>query len=143
MLNPSVADGLIDDPTVRKCIRFADRWGYGSIEIVNLFAWRSTDPRGLMSAEAKAYGIVGPDNDKAIKVACYRADRVVLAWGASGHPRIVEPRAREVTAQIVSHHTRAPVGHLGYCKDGRTPRHPLMLAYSTPFQVRSSFQVRS
>src|SRR5882724_4976365 len=58
-LNPSTADALQDDPTIRRCIRFAKAWGYGALYMGNLFAFRATDPRA-MKAEADA---VGPDND--------------------------------------------------------------------------------
>jgi hypothetical protein len=40
MLNPSTADADIDDATIRSCIRLAKGLGYGSFEVVNLFASR-------------------------------------------------------------------------------------------------------
>src|SRR5258707_10232275 len=49
MLNPSTADGQGDDPTIRKCVGFAQRWGYDRMKVVNLFAYRATDPRMLLS----------------------------------------------------------------------------------------------
>lgn len=38
MLNPSRADAQINDPTITRCINFALSWGYGRLEVVNLFA---------------------------------------------------------------------------------------------------------
>lgn len=62
-LNPSTADEEMDDPTIRKCINFAKGWGYGEIIMVNLFAFRSTDPSLLIRDENP----VGPDNDSYIQ----------------------------------------------------------------------------
>jgi hypothetical protein len=39
-LNPSMADELQDDPTIRRCINFAKREGCGSYVMLNLFAFR-------------------------------------------------------------------------------------------------------
>jgi len=47
MLNPSKADAYIDDPTLRRCIGFAKSWGFGSLTVINLFAYRSTKPSEL------------------------------------------------------------------------------------------------
>lgn len=49
-LNPSSADGRRADPTLRRLIGFAEGWGYGAVEVVNLFAWVSTDPADLHRA---------------------------------------------------------------------------------------------
>jgi len=47
MLNPSRADALVDDPTIRRCVGFARRWGFAGIVVRNLYALRATDPREL------------------------------------------------------------------------------------------------
>lgn len=49
-LNPSTADESQLDPTLRRCVRFADGWGYGSFVMLNVFAFRTTDWRGLKMA---------------------------------------------------------------------------------------------
>ena len=40
MLNPSTADAQTNDPTIRRCLQFAQAWGYGTLEVVNLFAFK-------------------------------------------------------------------------------------------------------
>jgi hypothetical protein len=80
MLNPSTADAFVLDPTVRRCVGFASAWGAGAVEVVNLFALRSTDPAGLRRCSDP----VGPGNDAAIVAAARAADRTVAAWGAHG-----------------------------------------------------------
>lgn len=77
MLNPSTADGMHDDPTVRKCIYYARAWGFRSLEIVNLFSYRATDPGELLKVEAP----VGIDTDRAIFDVTFASDMVVCAWG--------------------------------------------------------------
>lgn len=51
MLNPSTATEAEDDPTIRRCVSFADTWGFGGIDVVNLFAYRATSPLVMMSAK--------------------------------------------------------------------------------------------
>ncbi len=77
LLNPSTADEFINDPTIRRCISFSQAWGYDELTIVNTYALRSTDPRGLWKADDP----VGPGNDAAILAACRRAALVVCGWG--------------------------------------------------------------
>ena len=83
MLNPSTADALVLDPTVRRCVGFARTWGFGSLEVTNLFAYRATDPRVLIARDEP----VGDGNDRSILEAARAADSVVVAWGARGSHR--------------------------------------------------------
>ena len=74
MLNPSTADGSADDPTIRRCKGFAKDWGYGRLVIVNLYAFRATDPREMWRMahadrdrpHLPLGNIIGEDNDSAI-----------------------------------------------------------------------------
>jgi len=119
LLNPSAADAYDDDPTVRKCIKFAKRWGYGSIEIVNLFALRATNCKDLLLNEDP----VGRDNDKYILNAVKSADRVIVGWGNECN---FSTRDREILLKIAKYNP--------YClilnKTGK-PRHPLYVKYDT------------
>lgn len=81
MLNPSTADGTDDDPTIRRCVGFADRWGYGRLLVLNLYAFRATDPAVMFAAEDP----VGPANNGWIERET--AGRlVVCAWGSASVP---------------------------------------------------------
>jgi hypothetical protein len=118
-LNPSVADENLDDPTIRRCIGFARDWGYGGLVMTNLFAYRSTDPRGLLAVDDP----VGPENDDILEFwAC--AGTPLAAWGA--HPMA---RARSVQAMRMLSYLEFEC--LGLTKDG-SPRHPLYVPKVTP-----------
>lgn len=81
MLNPSTADARIDDPTIRRCIGFAQSWGYDGLSVVNLFAYRATNPKNLM----RAADPIGPDNDEWIRDITLRSKITVAAWGTKGN----------------------------------------------------------
>lgn len=131
MLNPSTADATTDDPTIRKCCGFAMRHRWAYVDVVNLYAWRATDPRDLCRA-SECEDIIGPENDTQIGMAADRASVILVAWGALTLGRLsrdAASRARDVLAraQIVG----CDVLCLGTAKNGQ-PRHPLMVAYETP-----------
>jgi hypothetical protein len=123
MLNPSTADAAVDDPTIRRCMRFAHRWGgFGSLEVVNLFALRSTDPKGLREVDDPE----GPGNDAAILEASKLAGRIVLAWGAGGE---YKGRGRDVARALSL--ARDDLVCLGRTQRGH-PLHPLYVPYEAP-----------
>lgn len=115
MLNPSTADSREDDPTLRRCIKFAMDWGYGSLEVVNLFAYRSTDPKMLLSA----HDPIGKENNQYILNALARSEKIILAWGTKG---ILFDRDKDVLQLIQEN--RVPIYALELTKEGH-PRHPL------------------
>ncbi len=115
LLNPSTAGAAQDDPTIRRCLGFARRWGFGSLEVVNLFAWRSTDPAALRLVPDP----IGPRNDRAIRRSAARARTVVVGWGEAGG---LLGRDRDVTRLL----SGRPLLCLGVTRRGR-PRHPLYL----------------
>ena len=82
MLNPSTADDLFDDATIRRCIGFAKRWGYSGLVVTNLFAFRATDPNDLRTAISVNRALaIGEGNDEYIQREARASDATVCAWG--------------------------------------------------------------
>lgn len=84
MLNPSTADEVADDATIRRCVGFAKRWGYCGIVVTNLFAYRATQPSDLCALLATCGGwreAVGEDNTSHVDREARMAHLVVCAWG--------------------------------------------------------------
>jgi len=117
MLNPSQADENVDDPTIRRCIGFARREGFGKLEVANLYGYRTSDPDELFNEDDP----VGIENDIALEQAVIRADGVVVAWGNHADPGRVAEVSRILTSK--SNNT---VQCFGLTQHGQ-PRHPLYL----------------
>ena len=79
-LNPSTADAVEDDPTLRRCMGYARDWGYGGVCMANLFAYRATEPKDMMAAT----DAVGPLNDRWLRKLSADAGIVIAAWGNDG-----------------------------------------------------------
>lgn len=125
MLNPSTATEVQNDPTVERCERRARTLGFGAFRVVNIFAWRDTDPRAMRAAADP----VGPDNDAAIMAAAAWADRVVCAWGTHG-----AHLSRGPHVETLLRTTAKPLYHLGLSMAGH-PKHPLYIAYTQHPQI--------
>lgn len=117
MLNPSTADGEKDDATIRRCIDYSQRWGYSSLVVVNLFAYRSTDPRHLRRRLMFGDDIVGPDNDEWITKEAKASELLVAAWGVNGRLEdrdvevimLLQPRPLHALATTVAGHPSHPL----------------------------------
>lgn len=122
MLNPSTADAVDNDPTIRKCIGICWRQGWGGFSVVNLFAARSSKPSDLLLFADP----IGPDNDRWIQREAENADRVIVAWGAHGEKW--SRRVADVFALLAKCVDAPRLVSLALTESGQ-PWHPLMLAY--------------
>lgn len=127
MLNPSTADAMLDDPTIRRCIHFAKREGCAKLTVVNLFAWRATDPDHLFKRSADE--AIGPENTAYLRaMTSNRNDLVIAAWGAN-------QRAADRADAVLSEDLKnATLYCLGKSKSG-APRHPLYLKNEAPLTL--------
>jgi hypothetical protein len=124
MLNPSTADATRNDPTIRRCIGFAQQWACGTLQVLNLFAVRATLPQTMKQTDDP----VGPENqqwfERVLRAAPVDSHIVVCAWGVHGafrgQDRVVLGWLRELGIASFA---------LGVTRDGH-PCHPLYLPYS-------------
>jgi len=124
-LNPSTATELVDDPTLRRCQHFARREGFVRLYMLNLFAFRATDPRELKRCEPHAR--VGADNDEVLRGFLNSGSKVVAAWGDAKWPFVLH-RAGTVVRMADRFWC------LGRTKGG-APRHPLYVRGDTPLEL--------
>lgn len=123
MLNPSRADAVSNDRTISACLSLAIELGFGSMEVVNLFAYMTSDPNKLRRVRDP----VGKGNDAYIVEASRRADATVLAWG--NHGALLD-RAHQVK-ELLRGAEATELWCFGITKLGQ-PRHPLYLKRSSP-----------
>lgn len=127
-VNPSTADAVVNDATIRKDIGFAKVNGWRSFIKGNLFGYRATDVREL----ARVRDPVGPENDKHLWLMVSEADGLIPCWGSRDKiPERLRARIGPVIVRLLA--SGKPVMCFGRTKSG-DPRHPLMLAYSTPLE---------
>jgi len=116
-LNPSTADLIHDDPTVRRLIGFAKGFGYGGFDLLNIFALRATDPRKLK----RHSNPVGPKNNRCLVEAADSDQIVIACWGTNGN---IYDRGEFVSRLFDELHC------LGVNQDC-SPKHPLYLRKAT------------
>lgn len=132
MVNPSTADAVENDATIRKLIGFRDRHGWGHLIVGNLFAYRATDVRDL----AHASDPIGPDNDDHLRSMIGEAQQLVVAWGpVTKQPKSLRDRWRIVIE--IAQTLGKPVLSIGEPAKCGHPCHPLMLPYTRKLQAWS------
>ncbi|MEM1389496.1 MAG: DUF1643 domain-containing protein [Pseudomonadota bacterium] len=121
MLNPSTADAFKLDPTNRRCFEFANRENAEFMYVLNIFAYRATDPKDMKANEDP----VGPDNDlylgRVLRRAGAPTTKLICAWGSHGAHM---SRSAEIRQMISYAGVKAYC--FGYTKAGE-PKHPLYL----------------
>lgn len=120
-LNPSTADEENDDPTVRRCIRFAQKWGYGGMYMLNIFAFRATDPKVMKAAKYP----IGEENDYYLKIYHDKSVLTVACWGIHG---AFMSRGKQVSQTLHG------IKCFGIVKNGE-PKHPLYLRSDSELEV--------
>ena len=129
MLNPSVADDIIDDPTIKKVCGFSERWKFSYLKVVNLFALRSTDPRNLLLHANPE----GPDNDRHLQEQIRDAHTIICAWGNHGILRDRDLAVRQMIADAGKTPSCLKLNK-ELAPGRRAPQHPLYIPYETsPF----------
>lgn len=119
MLNPATGDTeRRHRPTLERCVARSRADGRDGVLIVNLFAFRHTDPKQLLQAD----DAVGPANDDALRVLTARGARTIAAWGGRG--RLMG------RSGCVGPLLDRPLC-LGTTRRGE-PRHPLYVASAAP-----------
>lgn len=125
-LNPSTADELRDDPTIRRCIGFAKKWDFGGMFMCNVFTLVSTNPNKLNVESPIAMG-----TSLAMKVIRERCWMAIVAWGdLVTKVRSSEDRIERIKYQL------SPLHCFGLTKKGN-PRHPLYMPYSRELEIYS------
>lgn len=139
MLNPSTADADRDDPTIQRCIRFAQAWGCGALRVVNLYAIRATDPKvALAHPEPIGYGNPTWLYDSC-DLAAINGWPLIAAWGNNA------PESRVRTFVDLLGKSASHLSALGVTSSG-APKHPLARgrhripddALPTPWRLREA-----
>lgn len=126
-LNPSTADEMKDDPTVRRCKRFASSFGCGGLIMTNIFAYRATDPKDMIAFKmnggnpiGETFAALNVNNQALIETSSMAKTKIVIAaWGVHGR---MDDRGRQVAALIGPEKLHC----LGTTMGGY-PKHPLYL----------------
>ena len=114
MLNPSIADGVIDDPTMTRVIKLAKFWGFDGVIVANLYAYISPNRKDLKDVEDP----VGPENEKYVREIVDTCSKIVYGWGNDG----TEPQwLRELV----------PSPYCIKMNKGGQPKHPLYISANT------------
>jgi hypothetical protein len=132
MCNPSTANDVFNDPTIRRCIGFAKVWGYSGLVVTNLFAFRATNPKDLRVFAAKDLpSAIGIDNDAHLGIEARSAETIVCAWGNNG-----TLRGRDI--QVIGMLSMYDLYCIRLSKDGN-PVHPVREEYTrAPIKFRKA-----
>ena len=114
MLNPSTADALYDDKTIKKCTNYTYAWDYGGLYVGNLFAYRATEPKELEFASDP----IGLENVRHLYSMRKKCSMILCAWGSFSMVKYIKEKYYFLEKEELF--------CLGLNKSGE-PKHPLYL----------------
>ncbi len=142
--NPSAADANMADATIRKVETFIyhkfER--VRNLNILNIFAYRATDPRDLnaMFIEQGPISVIGENNDNMIRDACDESDYIILAWGnRSGIDSVLYEERVFRVKQILEKIPASKILTVSGKKKTKQPLHGLMWGYNYKISQAGSF----
>ncbi len=118
-LNPSTADDREPDPTIKRVVGLAKKWGYGGIYMANLFPFITPYPEQL---EENPLDRV-KENDKYLEEYSKKSGEIVFAWGAF-----------PVMGRDLDMIKKFPNSKCLHINDDGTPQHPLYVPKNTILQ---------
>jgi hypothetical protein len=118
-LNPSKANEIAPDPTIKSVMRIAKHNGFGGIYMMNCFPYISTNPDDLKDHGNTAI------NDHWLYQFSSMCECVVFAWGAF---KIVKATGRDIEMRGMFKNAKC----LEILKDG-SPKHPLYCKTTSQF----------
>lgn len=114
--NPSTADALVDDPTVRRGVGYMETWEFNRLRFLNTNPARATKPSNAWMPPEHVLAL----NDQYIRIAAADSAMIVLAWGDKVNPQLARRAYNVLRDEGVA------VWVLGLTNGG-IPRHPLYL----------------
>lgn len=122
-LNPSTANEISDDPTIRRVVSMARNWGFGGVYMTNLFAWITAYPDEILKCPDPING-----NDVWLTKLAGMSNEIIFAWGNF-------KEAQEQAKKVIEMFPQAKALHIN--KNG-SPKHPLYVKGDTiPFLFNS------
>lgn len=134
MLNPSTADAVELDPTLRRVDGFAAREGFAGFVVMNLWALRATDPAALWASVSTFHHSEELRQNLEVMRGAVQPGPVLVGWGAFSKCPAALGSYAAVRAMVVAEHLRRLGGQLtclGVTGDG-WPRHPLYVSGIAP-----------
>lgn len=135
-LNPSTADENQLDPTLRRIRSFCERLGATEFLMLNIFAYRATNPKDMLTVADP----IGPDNDAHIPAAITEAYElnggsldIICGWGNHG----LHMKRQAAILELLTPFRQWPkltISCLGK-NANQTPKHPLYIARDRAFEA--------
>ncbi len=144
-LNPSWADGSIDDPSLGRMMSFSKREGASEIYVCNFCAYRTSKPAELYRAAKSGFDVEGPENKRHIAEMLKTCDMCIVGWGNAralrGQSEKISKHSPESMMEFIKDQNvnKIPIMCLGTTKHGH-PRHPLFVPASrklVPFDYKT------